>query len=106
MWSTRFLCRLALPVVILVGAAGTAGAQSPEAQQACTPDAMRLCGQFIPDRAKVTACMTAHRHEWSEACRTAIVGERRVARGRVYRHREYRHHPVHHGRHYRRRHER
>jgi hypothetical protein len=90
MRSMRILCRLALPVVILVGAAGAAGAQSPEAQQACTPDAMRLCGQFIPDRAKVTACMTAHRREWSEACRTAIVGERRVARGhRVYRHRAY-----------------
>ncbi len=107
MWSTRFLCRLAVPVVILVGAAGAAGAQSPEAQQACTPDAMRLCGQFIPDRAKVTACMKAHHREWSEACRTAILGGRHVARGRVYRHRPYRHerHERHY-RHYRRRHER
>jgi hypothetical protein len=98
MWSTRFLCRLALPVVILVGAAGAAGAQSPEIQQACTPDAMRLCGQFIPDRERVTACMKAHHREWSEACRLATSGGRRVARGRVYRHHGY-HHPEHH--HYR-----
>jgi hypothetical protein len=109
MRSMRFLCRLALPVVILVSAAGAAGAQSPEIQQACTPDAMRLCGQFIPDRERVTACMKAHHREWSEACRTAILGGRRVARGRVHRHREHRHRPYRHERHerhYRHRHER
>ncbi len=106
MRSMRFVCRLALPVVILIGAAGAgsgaARAQSPEVQQACTPDAMRLCGQFIPDRAKVTACMKVHHREWSEACRIATSGGRRVARGRGYRHRVYRH-PLHHVRHYRRR---
>jgi hypothetical protein len=96
MSSMRFLSRLVLPVVIVVGAAGAAGAQSPEVQQACTPDAQRLCGQFIPDREKVTACMTAHRREWSAACRTAIAAERHVARG----HRVYRHHGTHHYRHH------
>ncbi len=107
MRSMRFLCRLALPVVVLVGAAGAAGAQSPEIQQACTPDAMRLCGQFIPDRERVTACMKAHHREWSEACRLATSGGRRVARGRRYRHRPYRHERhARHERHYRRRHER
>jgi hypothetical protein len=102
MRSMRFVCRLALPAVIVVGLAGAAGAQSPDVQQACTPDAMRLCGQFIPDRARVEACMRAHHREWSEACRLAATGGRRVAGGRrLYRHREY-HHPVHH--HYRHHH--
>lgn len=95
MRSMRFICRLALPVVVLVGAAaaaGPAGAQSPDVQTACTPDAMRLCGQFIPDRDKVTACMKVHRREWSEACRTASRGEH-VARGHTRHHvRHERHH--------------
>ena len=96
MRSMRFVCRLALPVVVLVGAAAAASAQSPDVQQACTPDAMRLCGQFIPDRDKVTACMRAHRREWSEACRTASRGGEHVARG------HYRHH-VRHERHHNKR---
>jgi hypothetical protein len=87
MRSMRLVCRLALPVLILIGAAGTAGAQVPDVQQACTPDAMRLCGQFVPDRARVEACMKVHRREWSPACRAAAGGGR-VARGhRVVRHR-------------------
>ena len=92
MRSTRLICRLALPVVILVGAAGAASAQSPDVQQACTPDAMRLCGQFIPDRDKVTACMKVHHREWSEACRIASRGEH-VARGHT---RHHGHHVRHH----------
>ena len=97
MRSMRFVCRLALPVVVLVGLAGAAAAQAPDVQQACTPDAMRLCGQFIPDRAKVEACMRVHRREWSPQCRLAASGGRRVARAhRVYRHRTH-HARRHHG---------
>ena len=100
MRSMRFVCRFVLPVIVLVGLAGAAGAQAPDVQQACTPDAMRLCGQFIPDRARVEACMRAHHREWSEACRLAAGGGRRVARGHVYRHRAYRHPEHHHYRHH------
>ena len=96
MRSMRFVCRLALPVLILVGAAAMAAAQAPDVQQACTPDAMRLCGQFIPDRARVEACMTAHRRQWSPECRAAALAGRRVARGhRVARH--HGHRVRHHG---------
>jgi hypothetical protein len=55
---------------------GAAAEVSDAARQACTPDAMRLCSDVIPDVAKVTACMkrkssqvspardaTAHRRE-------------------------------------------
>lgn len=105
MHSMRFVCRLALPVVVLVGLAGAAVAQAQDVQQACTPDAMRLCGQFIPDRDKVTACMKAHHREWSEACRMAAMGGRRVEGRRVERgHHVYRHHGYHHPEHHHYRH--
>jgi hypothetical protein len=49
-----------------------AAAVSPEVQQACTPDVMRLCNQFVPDVAKITACMNRNRKNVSQACREAI----------------------------------
>jgi hypothetical protein len=69
----------------LLGAAGLAPALaqvSPEVQQACTPDVMRLCNEFVPDVAKITACMNRNRSQVSAACRDAIhpprVGKRTV----------------------------
>jgi hypothetical protein len=44
-------------------------AYSPEQQQACTPDAMRLCGPFVPDVDRITACMSANRALLSPPCR-------------------------------------
>jgi hypothetical protein len=50
----------ALPAAILligIGAMGMGGAAaqgSPEARQACTPDAMRLCSDFISDVTQTT----------------------------------------------------
>lgn len=101
MRTMRFICWLALPVGLLIGSISGAGAQgSEEARQACTPDAMRLCSEFIPDAAKVRSCMLRKRGELSEACRTAMRRGPRERRRRVYYHRG-RH--VVHERHYRRR---
>jgi hypothetical protein len=90
----RFVCWLALPVGLLVGGMNAASAEvSQEVQQACTPDAMRLCSEFIPDRAKITACMMRKRRELSETCLTAMRGGakgRRLSR-RVHYVRHYRH---------------
>jgi hypothetical protein len=47
---------------------------TPQQQQACQGDAVRLCGQFIPDVAKIKACMSRKRSQVSAACRAAIVG--------------------------------
>jgi len=48
----------------------TAGhAYTPEQQQACTPDAFRLCGSEIPDVDRVTACMIARKSQLSPECR-------------------------------------
>ena len=47
---------------------------SDAARQACTPDAMRLCSNVIPDVARVTACMKAKYSQLSPACRVAMRG--------------------------------
>jgi hypothetical protein len=91
-------CRTLLPAGLLLIAIaatemgmgmGDAAAQqgTPEARQACTPDAMRLCSDFIPDVAKVTHCMMAKRGQLSAACRMAMAGggQRGAYRAGAYR---------------------
>jgi hypothetical protein len=96
MRTLRALWRLTMPAFFILGGLTAAGAQevSPEVQQACTPDAMRLCQEFVPDRAKITACMMRNRRQLSAECLTAMRGSRGAARH--YRGRErrvrYRHH--------------
>jgi len=95
MLRTLYLaCRTLLPAGLLLIAIaamgmGDAAAQqgTPEARQACTPDAMRLCSDFIPDVAKVTHCMMAKRGQLSAACRTAMAGggQRGTYRAGAYR---------------------
>jgi hypothetical protein len=60
-----------------------AAATAAEQQQACTPDALRLCGEFVPDVAKITACMQHKRASLSPACRATMTvpshGKRRTS---------------------------
>jgi hypothetical protein len=72
----RFAGWLALSVGLLLGGLDGASAQGVDVQQACTPDAMRLCSEFIPDRGKTAACMMRKRGQLSAECRTAIGGGR------------------------------
>jgi hypothetical protein len=72
---------VALALVLPVGVVGAQG--TSQQQQACQGDAMRLCGEFIPDVAKIEACMSRKRAQVSAACRAAIV---------VPSHRHYRRH--------------
>jgi hypothetical protein len=44
-------------------------AYTAEEQQACQPDAFRLCGSEIPDVDRVTACMIARKSQLSPECR-------------------------------------
>ena len=46
---------------------------TPEQQRACTPDVMRLCNEFIPDVAKISACMGRKRAQVSAPCRAAFA---------------------------------
>ena len=50
-------------------AAAPASAHTPEQEQACTPDAMRLCGDYIPDVSRITTCMIQKKSQLSPQCR-------------------------------------
>jgi hypothetical protein len=41
---------------------------TPEDQQACTDDAFRLCGQFVPDAPRIVQCLIANKPKLSPAC--------------------------------------
>jgi hypothetical protein len=47
--------------------------QNQENQQACMADAMAFCGQFIPDRERVAACLISNRLRVSAPCRQALA---------------------------------
>jgi hypothetical protein len=72
--TLRFICWLVIPASIIVGI-GAANAQSEALKQACTPDAMRLCQEFIPDRAKITRCMMSKHSQISAPCLAAMRAE-------------------------------
>ena len=70
------ICRWGFPFGLALAAALCASfvptpviAYTPEQQQACTPDAMRLCGDYIPDVDRITACMIARKSQLSPECR-------------------------------------
>jgi hypothetical protein len=59
----------ALGLALSIGLLPTKGrAYTAEEQQACTPDAMRLCGAYIPDVDRITACMIQNRSQLSPEC--------------------------------------
>ncbi len=43
-----------------------------EQRAACTPDAFRLCANYIPDPKKVQLCLQRQRSELSAGCRSAF----------------------------------
>jgi Cysteine rich repeat len=45
---------------------------TPEMQQACTPDVMRMCNDDVPDLERITACMKRNRANLSPACGAAM----------------------------------
>ncbi|PZA13155.1 hypothetical protein DNX69_05240 [Rhodopseudomonas palustris] len=49
--------------------ANAAHAYTAEQQQACSGDAMRLCGAFVPDVDRITACMMQNKVRLTPACR-------------------------------------
>jgi hypothetical protein len=56
-----------------------AHAYTPEQQQACMGDAMQLCGDFVPDVDRVTACMIRKRSQLSPGCRVYFRSSEPVA---------------------------
>lgn len=94
MRTIRFMLWLAVPATIMLGGLNAANAEVSEAvKQACTPDAMRLCSQYIPDPATTGACMRRHTGQLSAECRSAMHGGRATGR---HGHRAARHGRRHH----------
>jgi hypothetical protein len=63
---------IALSALCLTLAPFGARADEQSDQQACMNDAMTICGQYIPDRERVGACLHANQTRISPACRVAI----------------------------------
>ena len=60
--STMRACKMLIATTFALAALGTAAqAYTPEQEQMCTGDAMRLCSSEIPDVGRVTACMHRQR---------------------------------------------
>jgi hypothetical protein len=60
----------AVAFLVLVGAPCAALAQNHSAddEAACTPDVMRLCQEFIPNRDAIIACLLQKKREMSPEC--------------------------------------
>lgn len=82
----RFICLLVLVAGVSLSRTGANAEVPQDVQQACTPDAMRLCSEFIPDVAKITACMKAKHSQLSSTCLTAMRGGGRHEMRREARH--------------------
>ncbi|MGY4476964.1 hypothetical protein [Bradyrhizobium sp. USDA 3364] len=96
--GTAGLRSFSFALISAVALAAPANGQgyTPDQQQACTPDAFRLCGPEIPDVDRITACMIRNKDQLSPACRvffradpepreTSERAERRPAKRKVTR---------------------
>jgi hypothetical protein len=62
--SLKLAAALSLSIISSAG-----NAYTPEQQQLCSNDAIRLCSSDIPDVDRITACMTRQRSLLSPACK-------------------------------------
>ena len=68
--SSTFQLGLMLATALAVSTLPAAGqGYSQEQEQACTGDAMRLCGAYIPDVDRITVCMIQNKSQLSPGCR-------------------------------------
>ena len=77
------LCRGALFATLALSASllpGAADAYTPEQQQACSGDALRICGSEIPDIDRITVCMIRNRALLSPGCRVYFRSHEPVAK--------------------------
>ncbi len=68
--------RLVLVAALGLGAVSAANAKDVEYTMtqkiACTPDAVRLCSDAIPNASRVRACMIAKKSKLSSICRSVF----------------------------------
>lgn len=71
--STMRACTMLIATTFALAAPSTATqAHTPEQEQMCTGDAMRLCSSEIPDVERVTACMVQKRAQLSDGCKAVF----------------------------------
>jgi len=71
---TIHLVALALVLAVAVVVSGVHGAAAQgDPRQVCQNDALQLCGEFVPDEQKITACMRRKHRQVSAECRAAIA---------------------------------
>jgi hypothetical protein len=70
------ICVIPLVALLVMVGAQRVTAQGSNATELCTPDVMRICSEFIPDRARIIACMKAKRSQLSAGCLAAIGGSK------------------------------
>ena len=58
--------------IVMMSAPLPAMAYTQEDADACTPDAMRLCQQAIPDATRITQCLVQNLRQLSPACTQAF----------------------------------
>ncbi len=66
--SYRICRRIAAAALLLVLPAFAFAQGTPQQRDACTPDAFRLCGAYMPDPNGVEACLRASGPRLSPAC--------------------------------------
>jgi hypothetical protein len=78
-FTTRFTKRTIATIQVAVALTAAAALFAPiaaqaevDGQQACMQDAFTFCGQFIPDRDRVGACLFANKTRISPLCREAM----------------------------------
>ena len=57
-----------IAVAVIAGAEPAFAQGTEQEREACTPDAWRLCGQFIPDADRITDCLRNAGPRLSPAC--------------------------------------
>jgi hypothetical protein len=77
---TNFQFGLMLATALAVSLWPVAGrAYTPDQEQACSGDAMRLCGAYVPDVDRITACMIQNKAQLSPGCRVYFRPEPETA---------------------------
>jgi len=67
-----FSAAIALSAAMLTGALSQGLSEQQEATD-CQGDAIRLCGPYIPDHAKIHACLVTYKPYLSPACHAIIA---------------------------------
>ena len=66
----------ALAIFLAAGGPAFAQSHSAEDEAACTPDVMRLCSEYIPNRETIIACLVQKKKEMSPPCAKVFSRQR------------------------------